>query len=236
MVAATTSFWVRSDPGTLVEATKSFGLSGTAARSATAAVRDGSHARWYLLVAGAALLVYFGVGAVRALRVNAFIAWQVEPSRLRRPIRASATFTALFILGLAVTAFATWMRHHNVTLGFLATAVSALAFLVVALLAFALLPRAANATWDALLPGAVLVAVGVTAFHLFTVYYLAERLEHTSKLYGSLGASTVVLLGLFLVARVIVSAMFLNATIHRRRATAGPSSGTGRPAASSEEA
>jgi uncharacterized BrkB/YihY/UPF0761 family membrane protein len=217
VVAAVGSFWVLSDRHSLVDAAKSFGLSGVATRSATSAVREGSHDRWYLLIAGVALLAYFGVGAVRALRVAAFIAWQIEPSRLRHPVRASATFTALFVVGLAVTLFTSWVRHHSVLVGVIATAATVLAFLALALVAFDLLPRPERTTWRSLLPGAALVGWGLMAIHLFTVYYLSGKLERSPKLYGTLGASTVVLLGLFLIARVIVSAMFLNATLERRR-------------------
>ena len=188
-----------------------------AARSAASAVQEGSHARWYLLVAGLVLLAYFGVGAVRALRVAAFIAWELDPVRLRRPLRASGTFTGLFVLGLAATVLASWVRSHSDALGLPATAGTIFAFVVLALVAFDLLPRPERITWRSLLPGAGLVACGITAIHLFIVYYLSEKLERSPKLYGALGASTVVLLGLYLIARVIVSAMFLNATLHRRR-------------------
>src|SRR5689334_21279222 len=92
VIAAVASFWVRTDSGSLADAGKSFGLSGVAARSATSAVSEGSYARWYLLVAGVVLVAYFGIGAVRALRVTALIAWQLDPTRLRRPLRASGTF------------------------------------------------------------------------------------------------------------------------------------------------
>jgi len=211
------SFWVRSDSHSLVDAGKSFGLSGVAAQSATSAVRDESHARWYLLVAGLVLLTYFGVGAVRALRVAALVAWQLDPVRLRRPIRASATFTALAVLGLGLTLLSSWVRHHDVPLGTLTTVGTIFAFLLLALFAFEHLPHPESTTWRSLLPGSLLVACGITAIHLFTVYYLADKLERSPKLYGTLGASTVVLLGLFLIARVIVSAMFLNATLERRR-------------------
>ena len=67
---------------------------------------------------------------------------------------------------------------------------------------FDLLPKAEGARWRSLLPGAVLAAIGFTAIHLFTVYYLSDKLERSPKLYGTLGAATVVLLGLYLIARV----------------------------------
>ncbi len=219
LVAAAASFWVESSQKSLVDAGKSFGLSGVAARSAAAAVQSGAHARWYFLAAGLILLVYFGIGAVRALRVAAFIAWQLEPRRLRRPLRASAAFTGIFVLGLTATTIASWVRSHAPGLGWLATGGAGAAFLALALLAFSFLPRPERLAARAELPGAVLVGCGLTGIHLFVVYYLSDKLERSPKLYGALGASTVVLVGLFLVARVLVAAMFLNATLHERRGT-----------------
>jgi uncharacterized BrkB/YihY/UPF0761 family membrane protein len=218
VVAAAASFWVRSSSGSLVDAAKSFGLSGVAARSAASAVIEGSNARWYLLVVGVVLLLYFGVGAVRALRVTAFVAWGLAPTRLRHPVRASGAFTALFAVGFAVTLLASWVRHHSVLLGALTTVAAVFAFLALAVLVFALLPRAADTDLHSLLPGAALVGCGITAIHLFIAYYLSGKLERSPKLYGTLGASTVVLLGLFLIARVVVAGLFLNAELHRSRA------------------
>lgn len=217
-VAAAASFWVRSSEGSLVDAAKSFGLSGVAARSAASAVSSGAHARWYLLASGVILLVYFGIGAVRALRVAAFIAWQLQPRRMRRPLRASATFTGMFVLALSTTMIASWIRSHTGGVGVLATVATGVAFFGLALLAFSFLPRPEGIGARAELPGAVLVGFGLTGIHLFVVYYLSDKLERSPKLYGTLGASTVVLVGLFLVARVIVASMFLNATLHERRA------------------
>jgi uncharacterized BrkB/YihY/UPF0761 family membrane protein len=217
VVAAIASFWVRESQSSLVDAAKSFGLSGVAARSAAGAVSDGSHSRWYLLLAGLVFMTYFGTGAVRAMRVAAFVAWRIKPTRLRRPFRASAIFTGMFLAGLAATTLTSWVREHSPALGVLATIGVILVFMALALLAFHLLPRGEATGWRELLPGALLVGIGLMAIHVFVVYYLAGKLERSPKLYGALGASTVVLLGLYLMARVMVSAMFLNATLARRR-------------------
>ncbi len=93
VAAAIVSFWVRDSQRSLTDAAKSFGLGGVAARSATSAVEEGSNARWFLLIAGLALMLWAGISAVRALRVAARLAWGVQSERLRRPLRASAAFT-----------------------------------------------------------------------------------------------------------------------------------------------
>jgi uncharacterized BrkB/YihY/UPF0761 family membrane protein len=218
LIAAVASFWVREDQSNLQDAAKSFGLSGVAAQSAVSAVEDGSNARWYLLISGIVLLLYFGIGAVRALRVTAFIAWEVKPTRMRQPLTASAVFTSLFVAALGVELATSWVRERTGPIvGLIAGCAAVAAFLGIGVLAFSLLPRPEDANWYSMLPGAVLVAVGAGAIHFFTIYYLAAKLERSPKLYGTLGAATVVLLGLYLIARVVVSGMFLNATLYRRR-------------------
>jgi uncharacterized BrkB/YihY/UPF0761 family membrane protein len=217
VIAAAASFWVRSaGEGSLTHAAKNFGLSGIAASSAASAVEDGSQSRWYFLIVGVVLMVYFGTGGVRALRVAAIIAWRLDPTRMKHAFRASVIFTAVFALGLGITIFASWERHQSAGLGLAVTLGGIAAYVALSMLAFRVLPHPRNVGWLELLPGALLVGSGVTVIHAFVVYYLAGKLERSPKLYGVLGASTVVLLALYLIARVIVSAMFLNATLERR--------------------
>jgi uncharacterized BrkB/YihY/UPF0761 family membrane protein len=216
LLAALCSFWVRLSARSLETTAKDFGLGGVAAHSATAAVEDGSHARWYLLVAGLLLMMWAGAAAVRALRVAAFIAWQIPPDRLRRPLHASAAFFALAVLDVAASTLASWARHNLGGVGLLVTVSVALVYAGGALFALAKLPHPADVGWRDLLPGALLVGCGFTAIHVFTAYYLAHRLEQAPDLYGALGASTTVLLILYLIARLIVSSMFLNAALNAR--------------------
>jgi uncharacterized BrkB/YihY/UPF0761 family membrane protein len=46
---------------------------------------------------------------------------------------------------------------------------------------------------------------------------LVPRLGRSSELYGSLGAATVILLWLYIIARLITLSAFLNATLWERR-------------------
>jgi uncharacterized BrkB/YihY/UPF0761 family membrane protein len=214
-IAAIASFWVRISHASLENTAKSFGLGGVAAHSAASAVEDGSKARWYLLGAGLVLIAWAGIGSVRALRVASRLAWGIDPDRMRHPLRSSATFTVLGVVGLAASMAASWARHNLAAVGLVITLADVLVYFVLALFAFGHLPRPDDTSWRVLWPGAVLVAIGVTAVHIFLAYYLAGKLERSPALYGTLGAATVVLLVLFLIARLIVSAMFLNATLQR---------------------
>jgi uncharacterized BrkB/YihY/UPF0761 family membrane protein len=69
----------------------------------------------------------------------------------------------------------------------------------------------------ALVPGAVLVAVGVQGLHLFTAYYLAGSADRATSVYGAIGAALVILLWLFIMARLIIGGAVLNAELAARR-------------------
>ena len=73
--------------------------------------------------------------------------------------------------------------------------------------------------WN-LIPGCLLVAAGIQGVHVITVYYISRKLAHSSSTYGALGAATAILLALFLIARVIVFGVSLNAEMWRRSAAA----------------
>jgi membrane protein len=82
-----------------------------------------------------------------------------------------------------------------------------------------LLPHG-DAPWQALIPGAVLVAVGMEIVHLGTVLFLAGRIEHASATYGSFGAALTLLVWLYIISRVIVGSAMLNASLwHRSQAS-----------------
>lgn len=217
LLAALLSFWVRSDQHDAESAARSFGLAGVATRSASSAIREGSHARWYFLFAGIALVIYFGIGAVRALRISAFLAWRVEPTRLRHSVKASLVFSGLLVAGFVIGLASAWVRHHGPGIGVTATIGGVFGFMALLVFGFSHLPHADVPDWKVHLPGAALAAVGVIVMQAVVAYYLAAKLERSPKLYGALGSSTVVLLWLFLMARLFVSALFLNATVERRR-------------------
>ena len=83
-----------------------------------------------------------------------------------------------------------------------------------------LLPHA-DAPWTRLLPGALLVALGMQVLHLATVLYFGRKISSSSELYGGLGAAAAILLWLYVFGRLVVASAVLNATLwqrHRERA------------------
>ena len=79
-----------------------------------------------------------------------------------------------------------------------------------------LLPHRAE-RWPDLLPGALLLAVGFQLVQVAVVFYFAPKLERSSELYGVLGVAAVLLVWLYIIARLATAAAFLNATLFERR-------------------
>jgi uncharacterized BrkB/YihY/UPF0761 family membrane protein len=77
--AAVLSFWVDEDRVGLQDAARDFGISGAATQSAMTAIAEQHHARWYFLLAGLVLLVWFGIGVIRALNFAHSVAWNLRP-------------------------------------------------------------------------------------------------------------------------------------------------------------
>jgi uncharacterized BrkB/YihY/UPF0761 family membrane protein len=217
VLAALASEWSTEDPSGLRSAVREFGLAGAAANSALSAVHAERHSRWYLLAAGLSLLVWFGLGAVRALRVVHTIAWADQGTKLRNPLRSSVVFAG-FVIGLSFISIATrWVGHEVSDAAGLVTLLAMVAvYAVAAVGALRLLPHG-GAPWTALLPGVCVIGLGMQLMHLVVVLYLAPGLAHSPSLYGSLGAATVIMLWLYLIARLVVSAAFLNATLWQRK-------------------
>jgi uncharacterized BrkB/YihY/UPF0761 family membrane protein len=215
-IAALLSFWREVDPDGIDDAARELGMGAAAARSASQAIADSTSSQWYFLLAGLWFVGYFSLGVLRALRLSFALAWGVPPERLRRPFAAVALYNGVALGLMASGTFAAWVRAESDVLGLLVTLAMFLVYGGVALAVMRLLPHG-EAPTRALLPGAILVAIGTQAIHLLVTLYLAPRLGRSSELYGSLGAATVILLWLYLTARLIVAAAFLNATVWRRR-------------------
>ncbi len=222
VLAALGSFWAHSDPNGVESTAKHLGLAGVAAHNAETVIESGSQGRWYSLGFGLVLLLWFGIGVVRALRITHFIAWRLAPSPLTRALRSSILLAACVIGVMVLTAGSHWLRGRAAP-GLQVVIVLALfgIYVVVATLVLRALPHADDAPLRALLPGAVLLAFSQEALQLVIVLYLAPRLGRSPEVYGALGAATVILLWLYIVARVIVAAAFLNATLWYRHQAAG---------------
>jgi len=199
------------DPADLARKT---GMTAALAGAISQAVAASQSARWWLLILGAFLTVWAGRGVYRGVRLVSELAWETRAPR-GSSLKGSLAVTGFGVLAVALQAF---LPKISETLGLPALVRFALGLMLASSLAFAvlrLLPRA-DVPWTSILPGAVLMGVGMRLLGLAASTYFAYRLDHSNDLYGALGLAVVMMLFLFLVARLFVAAQFLNATLHRR--------------------
>ena len=198
------------DDGTPNEISAHVGLQGFIAET----ISDGARQRgwWIALLIGLLGALYAGIGVVRALRISHAAAWGIPPSRARNLPKASMSLMGIAIGLLLVSLLIGWLRSVSFAGGLIALLAMTAVYFVVWVAVSSRLPHR-GVPARALMPGALLVAVGVQGLHLFTVYYLAGRAERAASLYGTIGAALTLLLWLYIIARLMVGGAILNATL-----------------------
>jgi uncharacterized BrkB/YihY/UPF0761 family membrane protein len=221
VVAAVLSFWSEHDPDGLESAARSFGVGAAAANAAAEALQQGDRNTVVVLVVSLPVLAWFTLGAIRALVLAHALAWQLKPSRIRRPLRAIALFNGLFLLAVASSAGIAWLREEIGATALLGTALTLALITAISLYTMWLLPHRARSPRE-LLPGAALVAVGYELVQVAVVFYFAPRLGESEETYGAFGAAATMLVWLYVLSRLITGGAFLNATLWRRRLADAP--------------
>ena len=210
------SFWLDASDESVEGAAREFGIGAAAVATAYDAVETNPTNRVFLLLIGLGLLLWFSLGFVRALQVAYALAWDVPRPKLRKPLWAVLFFNGLVLTVAVASASLAWLRAELGLLGIFGVVITVLFQTAVAVVVMWLLPRRAE-RWQELLPGAVLVAVGSQLVSLAVVFYFAPKIGRSSELYGTLGTASVLLVWLYLIARLITSGAFLNATLWERR-------------------
>jgi uncharacterized BrkB/YihY/UPF0761 family membrane protein len=172
--------------------------------------------RWLTVIIALVAVYSTSSSAGRAIRAIHLLAWGMDPQRPKRKWAVALGFTGFTLLALSVNGTAVAARKEDPGLGLSLTLLAGIAFFVLWMGISYVLPHG-DVGLRQLVPGALLVAVGAQAMHLVVVYYLARKLERSSELYGSLGTASALLLGLYMVGRLLVAAPMLNATLDQRR-------------------
>jgi membrane protein len=191
---------------------KDAGLGAALAATVAQAVQSSDRATIPLLLLGAWLTLWAGRSVVKAVRLSASVLWGLEPGPLRATTVAAASFTGI-VIGLA---FLPPLLRSTSDVSFGLRVIAELAMLAgMTLLAWwtqTLLPHRPLSSRRALLPGAILFAIGIDLMRLFTQIYLADRLGRVDDLYGSIGFATVFMAWLYLAGRLVVASIAVNAT------------------------
>ena len=187
------------------ELSDDLGLQGTLAEL----MRDAEQRGWWIaLIIGLFGTAYAGLGAVRSPDRPRRRGGSGPPPARRRGRRGSSSWSCWRRL-----AFATYLRERSGSSAGSSRwrgSGCSIALRVSEVLPHRDVPR------RALVPGAVLVALGVQGLHLHGGY-LAGSADRATSVYGAIGAALVILLWLFIFARLIIGGAVLNAELAARR-------------------
>ena len=192
-------------------------------RASVATATEQAHRSLWFLVPLSAWAVYSAGGATaRVLHAVHTVAWGLPPSACASTAKAAGvTFLAAVGGARRGRRRRSGSRHESPGVGLVAALAGIVPFAALWWVVSWLLPHDRRAPWIALVPGALLMGTGVWLAHLFSVYFLAHRVDKASNLYGSLGVAAALLAWLYLFGRTMVAAAMLNATLWERRS--GPS-------------
>lgn len=190
-------------------AVRTAGVSGAASQQVAEALRSGRQSWWIAVLAGLALLLWTGRALARALTMMHAHVWEMtvpRQSQWRRILNGALLFVVFLVI-----VFASALSAHLHVLGWVLGSVAMTALTAAAWLFLSRrLPNRAI-TWTDLLPGALVVGVGLTAMNTVSTVYLPNKIQRASEMYGTLGIAGAILLWLFIIGQLLVCAALLNA-------------------------
>jgi uncharacterized BrkB/YihY/UPF0761 family membrane protein len=196
------------------------GLTGFMASSVAEAAQGTKG--WAILAGLAAtlfVLLYQSSALLRSIRAVTALAWHLPVSRVPSPARSTLLFLGWLLVFIAVASSAAPIRHawaFPLDLLLNLVAYGAGVPLLWLVLSWFLLPHRA-VEWSELVPGAVVVGVGVAGISLFNTLVLFPWLVEREETYGVLGIAAGLLFGFFLIGRTMELAASLNATLAEER-------------------
>jgi uncharacterized BrkB/YihY/UPF0761 family membrane protein len=212
LIVGVLGFLEASDHDNPSDLADNLGVVGLASKSVSEAAADAEHARFIVLLIGIPALYLASLGALKAFRAVSALAWGVPVGPLGRKPLAVLGSLGVIAAFFTVTFIATAIRHESPGPGVIATVLIGIAYVWLAILVLWILPRA-SVHWTALLPGAIAIGLGLQAIHLVNVYFISYRISTASETYGALGVAAAILLSLFLIGRLFVAGVILNATL-----------------------
>jgi uncharacterized BrkB/YihY/UPF0761 family membrane protein len=197
------------------DAARSAGIGGLLASAVHSTSSMSLANRILALLLGGVALAFTARSLVGVLWIVHRLIWGVQPSRKPTP------WAALILIGFTTGLFgmadlAAWMGSQSIPLRvialFLTIVVSGAAWFLASLW----LPRD-DSEWTAVLPGAVVVGLGVGLLHLLTISYVAHVVSRKSSLYGTIGIALALLLWTYFAGRLLTASIAANASLWKRR-------------------
>ena len=191
------------------------GIGGTLAAQIDSALSQPNSTRWLAVLGGLLGVILAGRTLSKVLVAASCLAWRL-PVRPKASVRAVVTIIGLVLALVVAIALVNNIRQdHGIAVAGISLAAGFVVQVVFWTVMSLVLPRTTSDP-GAVLPGAVLVATTLTALQAVSTLILPERLARASQVYGAIGASLVTLGWLFIMSRVMVLSLAVNAVIHER--------------------
>ena len=208
---AVLGFFAAGSPDLAGSVVDRLGLTGDAAKTVVDTIRVAENSRKTASVVGVVGLLWSGLGLVSALQYAINTSWQVTGQGWKDKLKGLAWLGGASLLFLGSFAVSAALNYKE-----LPDALKPLNILVGLALSLALwlwTMRALsnhNVGWKALLPGAVVGAVGFEVLKLVGSVYVPRLVASSSALYGSLGVVFAILAWLLFFGRLIVYSAVVN--------------------------
>ncbi len=191
------------------------GIGGALAAQIDSALSQPNATRWLAVLGGLFGVVLAGRTLSRVLVAASCLAWRL-PVRPKASGRAVVTIIGLLLgLTLAIVLVNKLRNDFGIAVAGISVAASFGVHVVIWTVMSLVLPKSTNDP-GAVIPGAVLVATTLTVLEVISTLILPDRIARASAVYGAIGASLVALGWLFIVSRVMVLSLAVNAVIHER--------------------
>ena len=212
-VLGTVSRALGHDPAQLAE---NAGITGVLA-STVVKITDQSAWTLATLVLGAVVTMFITAGGLlKALYVVHWLIWRVPR------VKPVGLAPKLALIGLALAGAALSVAINDVRTA-TGAAGAVLAVLLITGLSFAgwwwvswKLPHAPVPA-RALIPGAVLMAIGANVLQVLTTYWIGNLVARKTDTYGAVGIALAVLLWVYILGRIMVGSAGLNSALYYRR-------------------
>ncbi len=200
------------DPG---DAARSAGIGGLLASAVSSTSTLSLANRLFALIVGGFALALTARSLVQVLWIVHRLIWRVTPPRKPSP------WAPLILVGFVTAMFGladltAWVGSQSLLLRIVALVMTVAYAGGAWFLASWLLPRDQCALW-ALLPGALIVGVGVGVLQILTITYVVHVVTRKSALYGAIGIALALLLWTYLAGRLLTAAIAANASLWKHR-------------------
>jgi uncharacterized BrkB/YihY/UPF0761 family membrane protein len=196
-------------------AARSSGISGLLASAVSSTSTLSLFNRLVALVVGGVALYFTSRSLIRVLWIVHRLIWRVETAG--KP----TAWSSLVLIGGATVLFglgdlAAWLGGQSLGLKVVAVLLTMAAAAGAWYGVSWWMPRE-DCEWWALVPGAVIVALGVGVLHVLTITYVVHVVARKSNLYGAIGIALALLLWTYFAGRLLTAAIATNATLWKHR-------------------